>query len=72
MAQWVNDLTCLCGSARSLPDLVQWVKGSGSCRSCGIGLSCSSYSVPALGTSLAMDMTIKKKKVMIPHLSDII
>ena len=26
VAQWVNDLACLCGIAGSNPDLVQWVK----------------------------------------------
>ena len=26
MAQWVNDLACLCGVAGSIPSPVQWVK----------------------------------------------
>lgn len=26
VAQWVNDLTCVCGIAGSIPGLVQWVK----------------------------------------------
>ena len=26
MAQWVNDLACLCGMARSIPGPAQWAK----------------------------------------------
>ena len=26
MAQWVKDLTCVCGGASSVPGLAQWVK----------------------------------------------
>ena len=28
VAQWVNDLTCLCGSAGLVPSPAQWVKDS--------------------------------------------
>ena len=26
MAQWVNDLSCLCGNVSLIPSLAQWVK----------------------------------------------
>ena len=26
MAQWVNDLACICGGMGSIPGLAQWVK----------------------------------------------
>ena len=29
VAQWANDLACLCGGTSSIPDLAQWVKNLG-------------------------------------------
>jgi len=28
VAQWANDLACLCGAASVIPGLAQWVKGA--------------------------------------------
>ena len=43
--QWVNDPSCLCGIAGSIPGLEQWVKDP-------VGHRCSLDSSPGVGTSI--------------------
>ena len=42
MAQQVKNLTSTHEDAGSIPDLTQWIKGSGIALSCSIGCRCSS------------------------------
>ena len=55
MAQWVNDLACLCGSAGSIPGLVEWVKDP-------TLLQLGSDSVPGPRTSTCHGCSQKRKK----------
>ena len=68
MAQWVKNPTSIHEDTGLIPDISQWVKGSGIAVSCGVGCrcrlrsdfavamvyagSCSSDSTPSLGTSI--------------------
>ena len=42
MAQWVKNPTSIHEEASLIPDLTQWVKGSGIAMSCGVGHRCGS------------------------------
>ena len=48
--------------AASIPGPLQWVKRIWHCHSCGIGCSCSSDSIPGLGTSIRHECGKRKKK----------
>ena len=63
VAQWINDLDCLCGGAGSIPGAAQWVKHSALQQLWHRSqLQLGSDSVPGLGISICCRRSRKKKK----------
>ena len=61
VAQWINDLACLCGGADLIPGPVQWVKDL-CCCGCGIGCSSGLDLIHGLGTSICHGGGAKREK----------
>ena len=61
VAQWVNELACLCRGPVSLSALHRGLKIQ-HCRSCSVGWSSGLYSVPGQGTFILSWCGHKKKK----------
>ena len=61
VAQWINDLACLCGGTSLIPAHHSGLRIQ-CCYSCGIGHISGSDSIPGLGTSICHECSRKRRR----------